>query len=155
MYFVYVGPTNVIQDSKEDRGCSIDSLAVLESHIRHNFPSLKDHKVIATYSGLRPRDPQNHDYQIRFNPDKTWVTLGAIRSTGLTASRAIAEYCAQNLLGPQYDSISRLQDVEMPWPKLNPDGATITVGTFTFKPMHKLSQLYWNGLPSSEIKSNL
>ena len=86
-----------------DRGCSIDSLAVLEAHIRRNFPDLQDHQVIATYVGLRPRDPQNTDYQIRFSTDKTWVTLGAIRSTGLTASRAIAEYCAQNLFGSNYN----------------------------------------------------
>ena len=59
--------------------------------------SLKDHEVIATYCGLRPRSPEFHDYQIRFNKDLSWATLGAIRSTGLTASRSIAEYCAKNL----------------------------------------------------------
>ena len=65
-------------------------------HVNLNF-SLKDHEVIATYCGLRPRSPEFHDYQIRFNKDLSWATLGAIRSTGLTASRSIAEYCAKNL----------------------------------------------------------
>ena len=67
--------------------------------MRLNFSvsSLKDHEMIATYCGLRPRSPEFHDYQIRFNKDLSWATLGAIRSTGLTASRSIAEYCAKNL----------------------------------------------------------
>ena len=46
-------------------------------------------KIIATYSGLRPRSKENNDYQIRFNDEKTFATLGAIRSTGLTASRGV------------------------------------------------------------------
>ena len=68
-------------------------------NINFNFSvsSLKDHEMIATYCGLRPRSPEFHDYQIRFNKDLSWATLGAIRSTGLTASRSIAEYCAKNL----------------------------------------------------------
>ena len=78
--------------------------------------------------------------------------LGAIRSTGLTASRAIAEYCAQTLFGDQYENMPKKQDIVMPKPKLNPDGLTIKVGQFDFKPMHKLSQLYWS---KNEIKSNL
>ena len=38
-----VGPTKIIQDSKEDRGCSVESQALLESHILNFFPSLKGH----------------------------------------------------------------------------------------------------------------
>ena len=148
-----LGPTNVIQDSKVDRGCSIDSVAVLESHIRRYFPDLRDHQVIATYVGLRPRDPQNTDYQIRFSPDKTWVTLGAIRSTGLTASRAIAEYCAKNIFGSSYDSMPRKTEVVMPEPELI-ENNRIRVGQYTFKPMHKLSQLYWNS-DTTVMKSTL
>ena len=65
--------------------------------LNFSVSSLKDHEMIATYCGLRPRSPEFHDYQIRFNKDLSWATLGAIRSTGLTASRSIAEYCAKNL----------------------------------------------------------
>lgn len=71
-----VGPTNILQDSKEDRGCDVESLATLESHIFKCFPSLKSCKMLGTYVGLRPRTPQSHDYQIRFNQDKSFVTLG-------------------------------------------------------------------------------
>jgi len=136
-----VGPTNVLQDSKEDRGCDVDNVADLKNHIFTFFPSLKDHEVIATYCGLRPRSPEFHDYQIRFNKDLSWATLGAIRSTGLTASRSIAEYCAKNLFRHEpYEDMMRKEDVVMPVAEPQKDG-TVKVGQFTFRPTHKLSQL--------------
>ena len=54
---------------------------------KSTVPGVTERKIIATYSGLRPRSKENNDYQIRFNDEKTFATLGAIRSTGLTASR--------------------------------------------------------------------
>ena len=33
-----VGPTNVLQDSKEDRGCDVDNVADLKNHIFTFFP---------------------------------------------------------------------------------------------------------------------
>ena len=39
MWYI-VGPTNIIQDSKEDRGCSVESVALLESHFFKYFPEL-------------------------------------------------------------------------------------------------------------------
>ena len=33
-----VGPTNVPQDSKEDRGCDVDNVADMKSHIFSYFP---------------------------------------------------------------------------------------------------------------------
>jgi len=136
-----VGPTNVPQDSKEDRGCDVDNVADMKNHIFSYFPGLKDHEMIATYSGLRPRSPEFHDYQIRFNKDLSWATLGAIRSTGLTASRSIAEYCAKNLFSNEpYEAMMRKEDVVMPAPEPQKDG-TVKVGQFTFRPTHKLSQL--------------
>ena len=91
------------------------------------FSSLKDHEMIATYCGLRPRSPEFHDYQIRFNKDLSWATLGAIRSTGLTASRSIAEYCAKNLFSNE--------PYEVGYPQLlskNISGETVKKDKFIF-----------------------
>ena len=33
-----VGPTNVPQDSKEDRGCDVDNVADMKNHIFSYFP---------------------------------------------------------------------------------------------------------------------
>src|SRR5262249_9002724 len=54
-------------------------------------PALKDHDVTAIYAGLRPAT-QFPEYQIRSQPDRRWITVGGIRSTGLTASLGIARY---------------------------------------------------------------
>ena len=55
-------------------------------------PALKKATVLGTYSGLRPAT-EHRDYQIR-NQGNGWLTVAGIRSTGLTASAAIAEYVA-------------------------------------------------------------
>jgi len=47
--------------------------------------------VIGTYSGIRPAT-QHIDYQIRLVPEISFISVGGIRSTGLTAASGIAEY---------------------------------------------------------------
>ena len=53
---------------------------------------MKHAVVLGTYSGLRPAT-EHRDYQIRVQGNN-WLTVAGIRSTGLTASAAIAEYVA-------------------------------------------------------------
>ena len=60
-----VGPTNVVQNSKEDRQCSEKSVEQLKLHIFGNYPKLKDHQIQSYYAGLRPRCQESKDYQIR------------------------------------------------------------------------------------------
>ena len=56
-------------------------------------PSLRDATVTGTYAGLRPGSDVSADYVIEAAPtNPTWVTVGAIRSTGLTASLGIARH---------------------------------------------------------------
>lgn len=61
------------------------------------LPALRDMPVTATYAGLRPAT-EFKDYRIRHEPALNWVTVGGIRSTGLTASLGIARHVA-GLLG--------------------------------------------------------
>ena len=53
-------------------------------------------EVTAVYVGLRAAT-EHGDYQIRFHPAERYVCVGGIRSTGLTASMAIAEYVLEGL----------------------------------------------------------
>ncbi len=55
------------------------------------LPALSTAKVVGTYSGLRPAT-EFRDYQISSDPAQNWITVGGIRSTGLTASSGIGEY---------------------------------------------------------------
>lgn len=55
-------------------------------------PQLRDAPLLGTYAGLRPGSDVCKDYQIERVPRKGWITVGGIRSTGLTGSLGIARY---------------------------------------------------------------
>ena len=54
------------------------------------MPRLLDEEVTAVYAGLRAAT-EHGDYVIELHPEQRYVCVGGIRSTGLTASMAIAE----------------------------------------------------------------
>jgi len=58
------------------------------------LPALKDAQVLGTYSGLRPAT-EHRDYQITSSKKDMWITVGGIRSTGLTASSGIGDYVGE------------------------------------------------------------
>ena len=62
------------------------------------LPCLANAKVVGTYSGLRPAT-EHRDYQITQVEGENWITVGGIRSTGLTGSSGIGEYVAGLYLG--------------------------------------------------------
>ena len=62
------------------------------------MPELLDEEVTAVYAGLRAAT-QHGDYQIRCHEEQRYVCVGGIRSTGLTASLAIAEHVVELLAG--------------------------------------------------------
>lgn len=88
---VIVGPTAVNVTDKTDRSTDIETINMLRSYGERVIPSLKYARVVGTYSGLRP-STQYRDYQIYALPDQHWITVGGIRSTGLSASSGIGEY---------------------------------------------------------------
>jgi glycerol-3-phosphate dehydrogenase len=119
-----IGPTAVPQQDKEDRSTDAKTLAALLQHGAHTLRGLDDctaeagtrqrddaavprstahYEVLGSYSGLRPAT-EHRDYQIASHPSGDgsggWVTVGGIRSTGLTASPAIGEYVAETLVAP-------------------------------------------------------
>jgi glycerol-3-phosphate dehydrogenase len=51
-------------------------------------PGLAKHPVTASYAGLRPAT-RHKDYQIEALADRQWITVGGIRSTGLTGALGI------------------------------------------------------------------
>ena len=65
---------------------------------RRILPDLVDEEVTASYAGLRAAT-EHRDYQIRLHGDQRFVSIGGIRSTGLTSSMAVAEHVADLLAG--------------------------------------------------------
>ncbi|MFF2851015.1 FAD-dependent oxidoreductase [Streptomyces sp. NPDC058001] len=112
---VLLGPTAEDLDDKGDTGSTAEGLALLREKGRRILPALVDEEVTAVYAGLRAAT-EHDDYRILAHPEHRYVTVGGIRSTGLTASLAIAAYVTDLLteagldLGPAGD----LEPVRMP-----------------------------------------
>ena len=89
-----IGPTAEDQDEREIAICDSETLNRLKSRAVEMIPALSDVDVNATYAGLRPAS-EHSDYVIEAVKGKNWITVGGIRSTGLTASLGIADYVSQ------------------------------------------------------------
>jgi glycerol-3-phosphate dehydrogenase len=88
---VMLGPTAQEIDDRSDTSTTEQGLELLLDKGRAIMPVLLDEEVTATYAGLRAAT-EHDDYVVAVEPDQRYVLLGGIRSTGLTASMAIAEH---------------------------------------------------------------
>ncbi|MEU7296336.1 FAD-dependent oxidoreductase [Streptomyces exfoliatus] len=88
---VLLGPTAEDLEDKTATGTTAEGLAGLREQGGRILPALLDEEVTAVYAGLRAATGQE-DYRISAHPALRYVTVGGIRSTGLTASLAIAEH---------------------------------------------------------------
>ncbi|MER6025671.1 FAD-dependent oxidoreductase [Streptomyces sp. NPDC001851] len=99
---VLLGPTAEDLDDKRATGSTAEGLAGLRDKGRRILPALLDEEVTAVYAGLRAATGQE-DYRIAAHPEQGYVTVGGIRSTGLTASMAIAAHVTGLLAGTGLD----------------------------------------------------
>ncbi|MEU6510930.1 FAD-dependent oxidoreductase [Streptomyces sp. NPDC046942] len=112
---VLLGPTAEDLDDKRATGSTAEGLAGLRDKGRRILPDLLQEEVTAVYAGLRAATGQE-DYRISAHAGQGYVTVGGIRSTGLTASLAIAAHVTGLLaetgldLGPRRE----LEPVTMP-----------------------------------------
>ncbi|MFC9794663.1 FAD-dependent oxidoreductase [Streptomyces sp. NPDC127584] len=88
---VLLGPTAEDLADKTATGTTAEGLAGLREQGGRILPALLDEEVTALYAGLRAATGQE-DYRIAAHPGLRYVTVGGIRSTGLTASLAVAEH---------------------------------------------------------------
>ncbi|MET7733171.1 FAD-dependent oxidoreductase [Streptomyces sp. NPDC005402] len=112
---VLLGPTAEDLDDKRATSSTADGLAELRDKGRRILPGLLDEEVTAVYAGLRAAT-EHEDYRISVHPEQAYVTVGGIRSTGLTASLAIAAYVAELLADTGLDlgPAEELEPVRMP-----------------------------------------
>lgn len=85
-----VGPTAEEQESRTDASLDQPVLEALKARGEEILPALKDHSITALYAGLRPATEEKH-YRINVHPERM-VTVGGIRSTGLSAALGIAQH---------------------------------------------------------------
>ncbi|MBB4867316.1 glycerol-3-phosphate dehydrogenase [Pseudomonas nitritireducens] len=86
-----VGPTAEEQDDRVHAGLDTPTLEQLMEAAQARIPGLAGMPVTATYAGLRPASDKK-EYRIRQEPERHWITVGGIRSTGLTAALGIARH---------------------------------------------------------------
>jgi glycerol-3-phosphate dehydrogenase len=104
-----VGPTAEDQQSRDDASVDAYTLQKLYDKGIEIIPELANHSVTATYAGIRPAS-EFKDYCIQPFAEKNYISVGGIRSTGLTAALGIAShvfglYQAMGNRHPQIDNI--------------------------------------------------
>jgi glycerol-3-phosphate dehydrogenase len=93
---VILGPTAQDVARKDDTSSTSEGLAYLRAEGDRIMPELLDHEVTAVYVGLRAATEHN-DYQLTVHGPEGYACVGGIRSTGLSASMAIAEHVRAEL----------------------------------------------------------
>ncbi len=108
-----VGPT--ADDLGDRRATATTELGIerLSATGLRLVPELTAHEITASYAGLRAAT-ESRDYQIHLHPGEGYVCVGGIRSTGLTASMAIAEHVAELLVADGCVEAGRLRGAEPP-----------------------------------------
>lgn len=110
---VLVGPTAEEQEDRARATVEEATLKALVARAVEMIPGLADIDVTAVYAGLRPAT-DDKAYRIRVEADRGWISLGGVRSTGLTASLGLASFALK-----LYETLgARHQPVEPTLPRV-------------------------------------
>jgi glycerol-3-phosphate dehydrogenase len=114
---VLLGPTADDVPSKEDRSTTAAGLEYLLDAGSRLMPALAGHEVTATYVGLRAATEET-DYRLSVHPEIRYACAGGIRSTGVTASMAIAEHVREGLGDAGLKLANAPEEVELRMPNI-------------------------------------
>jgi len=130
---ILVGPTAEDQDERRVATIERPVLEHLLDQATRMIPSLAEHPVTATFAGLRPAT-EFSDYQIEAVENRRWITVGGIRSTGLTGALGIARHLRElhelhfgplgDLVAPAWTPVPNLTE-ERPRPYAAPGRSEI------------------------------
>jgi glycerol-3-phosphate dehydrogenase len=103
---IVVGPTAEEQESRNDASVSKEILISLTEQAIQKLPALANIQITATYAGIRPATEEKH-YRVIQDSDRNWITLGGIRSTGLTGALGLAQHvhCLLTNQGVHFEAI--------------------------------------------------
>jgi glycerol-3-phosphate dehydrogenase len=110
-----LGPTAEDQEDRVHASCDQATLAAMIAEGTGMLPALAGQTVTATFAGLRPAT-EHRDYVLSVDAANLWITVGGIRSTGLSASLGLGEWAASQggrLLG---DERAAPGDDDLDWP---------------------------------------
>jgi glycerol-3-phosphate dehydrogenase len=115
-----VGPTAEEQPERDRAETDRATLEMLRHRGAEILPALEGHEITAAYAGLRPAT-EDKDYRIAAHPDRRWITVGGIRSTGLSSALGTARHVF-DLYAGFADHPAPLPDPT--WPRLTPIAET-------------------------------
>lgn len=110
-----LGPTAEDQDDRVHAACEEAVLRRIMSEGEAMLPALAGQPVTAIYAALRPAT-EHRDYVLKADTNERWITVGGIRSTGLSASLGLGEWTANAgsaILGSPRDAPG---DDDLDWP---------------------------------------
>ncbi len=109
-----VGPTAEEQESRSEAATDRATLEALIEKGRAILPGLAAEEVTASYAGLRPAT-ERKEYRIRADRDRRLVSVGGIRSTGLSAALGLARHVATLLDGRAVTPLAEPVIPRLPW----------------------------------------
>lgn len=114
-----VGPT--AEDQTDRDIAEVDQAALMQLIDKgiEMVPGLSRHTINATYAGLRPAT-QFKDYQIEVQAPRRWITIGGIRSTGLTSALGIAQRIGR-AFAESFGDMAEREPIWTPVPNLAED----------------------------------
>jgi glycerol-3-phosphate dehydrogenase len=112
---VLLGPTAEDVEDKDDTSSTQAGLVYLRSETERILPALLEHEVTAVYVGLRTATDQP-DYRIE--AQGRYVLAAGIRSTGLTASMAIAEHVRGELEAAGLELRPQEREIQLELPNI-------------------------------------
>lgn len=112
-----IGPTAEDVAEREVAATDTATLERLAARAREMVPGLECIGVNAIYAGLRPAT-EHKGYVIEALKDRQWITVGGIRSTGLTACLGIAQH-VEHLYAEHFGELPHAPEpIWMPVPNL-------------------------------------
>lgn len=112
-----LGPTAEDQEDRIHARTDHVVLRRIMSEGETMLPELANQPVTATFAGLRPAT-EHRDYRLSVDAEARFITVGGIRSTGLSASLGLGEWAAKagaKILGR---SVEAPNDDDLDWPTM-------------------------------------
>uniref|UniRef100_A0A0B7AAN9 FAD dependent oxidoreductase domain-containing protein n=1 Tax=Arion vulgaris TaxID=1028688 RepID=A0A0B7AAN9_9EUPU len=106
------------------------------------IPELNSFHPVGQYTGIRPAT-QFKDYQIRTYPQLGWITVGGIRSTGVSASLGTGQYISEKLQSDMSLELNRgmAKNInELHWEVGNNNNSSIIIEGCHYKVPHPIFQ---------------
>lgn len=94
---VLVGPTAEPVEDPDDRRVTQSGVQTLQAAADRLLPNLRHHAVTTCFAGMRPASDRP-EYRMFNRIEEGWITVGGIRSTGLSAGLGIAEYVVNQIV---------------------------------------------------------